>query len=233
MLGGDVPDERETPSPKKTIVGGRPPEAATATPPVPTGIQRLLRLAAVDEAFRRTLLDRRGDVAAAAGVTLTATERAVLAAIPERQILAMATNLPPPDPARREFLRATAASAVVLLGGALLADCSGGCVVRGMQSDVPPPAPVPPEPPPPRPDENLMQSEGGIAPDEPPPRPDENLMQSLGGIAPDEPPPPRPDESLMQRTGGARPDEPPPPPRPIDRTTQTGGGARPDVPPRK
>jgi len=92
------------------------------TPPVPVGIQRLLRLAAVDEAFRAQLLEKRDAVARAAGVELTETERAVLRAASEAQLDAMAKHLPPPASPRREFFRQTAATAAaVLAGSALLA----------------------------------------------------------------------------------------------------------------
>jgi hypothetical protein len=107
-------------------------------PPVPTGIQRLLRLASVDEAFRAELIARRDAIAAPAGVDLTAAERAVLRAIPAAQLTAMIAGLPPPTDDRRTFLRSTAASAVVLLGGAAFAV---GCpsAFGGARPDIPPP----------------------------------------------------------------------------------------------
>jgi len=94
-----------------------------STVPVPVGLEALLGLAAVDEDFRRRLVERRGDLADAAGVELTPSERAILASIPSEQLEAMAERVPPPPSHRREFLRSAAASAVVLLGGASLAGC--------------------------------------------------------------------------------------------------------------
>ena len=240
MFGDDEPETTENASPRRTIVGGRPPEAAGPAPAVPTGLQRLLRLAALDEEFRAQLIERRDEVASAAGVELTDTERAILRVTPAAQIVAMAQHMPPPEAPRREFLRQTAATAVVLLGGAALAACES-CgpflLTRGATADMPRPVlppppdggmwaqPPPPEPPPPRPDVNLMPTEGGAAPDEPPPRPDVNQMQTTGGIAPDLPPPPP-----QPPVAGVRPDVPPEP-QPPPPYVSPPGGARPDLPP--
>jgi hypothetical protein len=224
MFRNDEPPE--TPSPRTTIVGGRPPEASrrrastlpeagAALPPVPTGIQRLLRLASVDPAFRAELLARRDEVAAVAAVELTASERAIVRAAPEAQLAAMIATLPPPASDRREFLREAAASAVVLLGGAAL----GGACDRATRRDAAvtggaaPDVPRPPEPP--RPDHRL-QAPGGAAPDVPrppePPRPVSRDMVTEGGAAPHQPPP-RPD-------GGAEA-------RPTHNETQDLGGIAP------
>jgi len=209
MFEGDEPGE--TPSPRTTIVGGRPPEAAGASFPVPVGLQRLLRLAAVEAAFLEELVVKRAEVAGPAGVELTPSERAILEAAPEEQLRAMARAVPPPEPTRRDFLRKTAATAVVLLGGAAIEGCPG--------SGAAPDAAAPEPPPPPRPDTPGLPT--GIAPDLPPPRPDSRAMDTEGGAAPDEPPP-RPGR-VPSPPGGARPD--PPPPRPD--AGQDGGFAEP------
>lgn len=195
MFDDDVPGREEEPrSPRTTIVGGRPPETNAKGPAVPTGIQRLLRLAAVDDAFRAQLLEKRDLAAPAAGVELTATERAVLRAASEAQLDAMAKHLPPPTSARRDFFRQTAATAAALLAGPVLLACEGcgAGAVKGSRPDVPPPPPPPDdggfaEPPPERPDQNPMQTEGGAAPDEPPPPPPPPYPAPTG-IAPDVPP---------------------------------------------
>ena len=137
----DQPGTPETPSPRTTIVGGRPPEERAPARPVPTGIQRLLRLAALDPAFRDELVRRRAAAAGAAGVALTTSEAAVLAAIPTEQLEQMAGSLPPPARGRRDFLRQTAATAVVLLGGAALGATQIGCPIAagGARPDMPPP----------------------------------------------------------------------------------------------
>ncbi|MBI5479541.1 MAG: hypothetical protein HY906_11825 [Deltaproteobacteria bacterium] len=137
-FGHDEP--LEATSPRTTIVGGRPPDESASPPPVPTGIQRLLRLASVDEAFARELRARREEMGPVAEVELTVHERAVLRAIPEVQLADMIANLPPPAPCRRTFLRQSAASAVLLLGGAALAsacDDSGSPPEDAAVEDVP------------------------------------------------------------------------------------------------
>ena len=96
-------------------------------PAVPTGIERLLRHAANDERIRQALLQRRHEVAQLAKVPLTGTEAAILQAIPAAQLTDMVDNLPAPLPRRRQFLRQSAASAAVLLGGTALAEGTAGC----------------------------------------------------------------------------------------------------------
>lgn len=247
MFDGEVPegsDRDDVPegpvSPRTTIVGGRPPEPAGPPPPVPTGIQRLLRLAAIDRAFLEQLVEKRDAIAAVVGVALTPTESAVLRAASRQQLEAMAAHLPPPEPARRDFLRQSAATAVVLLGGAALAACEA-CgpapgPVRGATADMPPVVPPAPdggtatpspfaEPPPPRPDVNDMQTEGGAAPDEPPPPPPPPYPPP-GGARPDLPPE-RPEQVLP--VAGVPPDMPPERPE----TARPTRGIRPDVPPER
>jgi hypothetical protein len=178
MFGGDEPPA-EAPSPRTTIVGGRPPERTGAAPPVPTGIQRLLRLASVDGRFRQELLERRSAVASAAEVPLTTSERAILDTVPTAHLEAMIGGLPPPPADRREFLRGTAASAVLLLGGAALGTSCREVPrpepvpVTGIRPDIPrepsPPAQTPPPDgaaPVPRPRPVVK----GIRPDLPPSR---------------------------------------------------------------
>jgi hypothetical protein len=241
------------PSPRTTIVGGRPPDAKADLPPVPTGLQQLLRLAAVDASFRAELVARRGAFAATAGIPLTAHERAILDAVPAEQLTGMAESLPAPDADRREFLRQTARAAVVALGGAVLAGSNLACPTRGSRPDIPPepplevplqtagiapdvppprPAPkVPPPPtghapdvPPPRPVHRDMDVDGGAEPDVPSPRPARREMETEGGIAPGEPVE-RPEE--RETTDGISPDVPPP--RPDRRVTGPKGGINPDL----
>jgi hypothetical protein len=171
----DSPEAEELPSPRTTIVGGRPPEAGRALPSVPTGVQQLLRLASVDEAFARELVLRRDALAEAAGVALTLTEARMLRAVSAAQLETMIGALPTPAPDRRAFLRQAAAATFVLLGGGLAACERDGRVpvTKGIRPDVPPeppPAELPAEEPPPeRPEHKEMESEGGIAPDVPEP----------------------------------------------------------------
>jgi hypothetical protein len=238
MFGDDEPHDGQTPSPRTTIVGGRPPDDHAKLPDVPTGIQRLLRLASVDPQFRDELLERREELAQAAGVELTATERSVLRAISAKQLLGMCTRLPEPTPARRDFLRQSAATAVVLLGGAALGEALSGCNKPGADTPLSggPPAESPPatgtgavpqrdagafatpptEPTPDRPEVNPTQLEGGISPDVPPVRPTQNPM-APGGMRPDLEPQPVPPQDTHP-TRGIRPDVPPE----LDRSSGNG-----------
>ncbi len=222
MMNGDEP--AATPSPRTTIVGGRPPEKDAQLPPVPTGIQRLLRLASIDPAFRRELVARRGEVAEAAQVPLSPSEAAILKALPDQHLEDMAAKMPPPSQGRRDFLRQTAATAVVLLGGAALSEAVSGC-------DKPPTDPAPS-----RPEQTNPSAVAGVSPDMPPEsaedagtdtpsRPDDNEMQPEGGAAPDLPPP-RPETSI--KTRGVSHDVPPP--RASDRPMGTKGGTDPSMP---
>lgn len=223
MFDDEAPERAGTPSPRTTIVGGRPPEEGASLPPVPTGIQRLLYLAAMDEPFRRVLCERRAGAAVAAGVELTASEAAILGAVTDAQLEAMIASIPPPPVERRSFLRETAASAVLALGGAAL---SGACVTRGATAEVPAQKPGLPN--------------AGATPDPPPSRPTRRETESEGGAAPHPPPPPRPTHRETETEGGAAPHPPPPPPPPegsteparaLERLGASGGGAAPDTPP--
>ena len=214
----DRPRTAATPRPA-TIVGGSAGKNADL-PPVPTGIQKLLRLAEVDAGFRRELLARRAGIASAAGVALTASEAAILGAVPAAQLEAMIGHLPPPPAGRRTFLRQTASTAVMLLGGAVLAECAG--CTKGVGPETPPPTDAEagasaPEDVPPRPEVTELPLTGGAAPDEPPPRPYEPAPPTAG-VRPDppeppgeEPAPPRPEHNEMDTDGGISPDlrEPP------------------------
>lgn len=242
MMKGDHPgdDERETPSPRTTIVGGRPPEDDKHLPPVPTGIQSLLRLASVDTAFREELVQRRAGIAEVAKVPLTDSERAILGAISDTQLEEMAGKMPPPPPARRDFLRQTAATAVVLLGGAAMAETLGGCCVTDKLEEAVQ-----------RPAHNDMLEDGGMDPDyeeDPIPTADDDSAEPVTPVDdPIEPIDPIEIEAtppLPPKTRGHSHDTPPPrkhrgkpgvhdedePERTETREMQTEGGAAPDEP---
>ncbi len=223
MFGGDDPGNAENASPRTTIVGGRPPETPGSTPPVPMGIQTLLHRAAEDPSFRDELIARRVAAADAAGITLTASERAILAAAPDSQILGMVAQVQASP--RRRFLQQMAAAGTALLGGSALANCE------------PHPASTPP-----RPEVNEMQRTGGIAPSQPPfqplempqppPRPD-MPPPPPAGIQPDIPPPPPvppsppPRDTQIQVVAGVRPMDLTPPVRPVQSHPTRGIRPRP------
>jgi len=209
----DDSSREQTPSPRTTIVGGRPPEEGAELPPVPRGLPALIRLASVNEGFCEELVHKRAGAAQAAGVELTLSEQAMLAAVPEAQLRAMIEGMPPPPVARREFLRQAAASAVVALGGAafvgsMTASCEDPPILaQGIRPDMPPPRPEPLPPVPPA----QLEPQG---PPQAPPTPE--------GQTEIQPPPPVPPPTPMQEpqitrpephaTRGIRPDFPRPGP---------------------
>ena len=215
MFDHEEPDSESNGSPRTTIVGGRPPATRGHAPPVPTGLQRLLRLAAEDAHFRRLLLEKRGDVALAAGVAMSNDENAILAVIPSHQLETMIRCVPPPSPRRRELLREAAAAAVVLLGGIGLAQGALGCVGERVA-----------------PDAASSRSRDGcgstaVVTDDcaSPARPDINDMMVVGGSAPDMPPPREDGEDSAVDSGMAEEDAQP---RRI-RNQMAPGGARPTM----
>jgi hypothetical protein len=133
-----------------------PPSAPSTPALAPVGIDRLLRLAAVDASFRDALLERRSAVARYASVELTPTEAAILDSVPAAQLEMMAAQVPPQPLERRGFLKGVAAAAVVLLGGATASaapgdwgdDRPGRAKERGSASgggatvELPPPRPL-------------------------------------------------------------------------------------------
>lgn len=90
------------------------------------GLERLLYLAAVDEAFRAELLQRREAAAATRNIELRPAEAAMLRSVPEAQLRATIANIDTSrtNLERRGFLRAVAASAVTIAAGEALLGCS-------------------------------------------------------------------------------------------------------------
>ncbi len=122
-------------------------------------------------------------------MALSATERAVLQAVPAAQLRELARQLPPPPAPRRAQLRRTAATAVVLLGGAALAGCGPGCQPDAEQA---PSSTAPAEPPPPAlPESELVHESEEVkqaqedAQEVPPPR--IHSLPAIGGAMADEP----------------------------------------------
>jgi hypothetical protein len=79
-------DNRQKPTVKTTIVGGRPPGSGREMGTVPRGVEILLKKAAVDESFRKIFLNDRLNAADAIGLTLNPAEMAVLKAIPDSSL---------------------------------------------------------------------------------------------------------------------------------------------------
>jgi len=92
-------------------------------PPVPTGLQQLLRLAAAEERFASELLQRRSALAPVAAVELSRSERAILDTVPEVQLRLMIDGMPTPGSDRRTFLKGLALASLAVLAGAPLTGC--------------------------------------------------------------------------------------------------------------
>jgi hypothetical protein len=106
------------------------PDAPTRAP-LPQGIQRLLRMAANDEAFADDLVRRRAVAATDAGVELTPAERAILAAIDDNGLRTMIGALPDLDD-----VALPPGEAVVTLG--ITPDEPPPMVCQGIAPDIPP-----------------------------------------------------------------------------------------------
>jgi hypothetical protein len=237
MFGDDPrkekdPRQRDNGSPRRTIVGGRPPESRSKLPPVPTGLQTLLRMASVDAEFCNQLVRRRAEMAEAAGVVLTASEKAMLQAVSEKQLRVMAQGLPAPAMDRRNFLRQSARAAVLVLGGAALTGCSQKSTKK--------------EAPPARKKVNQMQTEGGADPHVAPPRKrptdamkardgDDEKKRVDAGTQPSGTQPSGTQPSSRPPTedgarSARRADPAPPPRRPSRRRMTRRGGSGPGIP---
>jgi hypothetical protein len=108
---------------RTTIVGGQPPGNERSLELVPSGLEQLLGMAAVDEAFRDALLADPSGTAEGVGLELVQAEQRVLASVSREQLAAMIGQVDRrlPDPDRRSFLSLAGAAMVALAGGASLA----------------------------------------------------------------------------------------------------------------
>jgi hypothetical protein len=99
-----------------TIVGGRPVARSQLLKGIPRGIEVLIKKASVDPEFRSVLLEKRANAASEIELELSATEAALLNAIPEAQIRKIIENTSVPDQHRRVFLGKVAAAMLALIG---------------------------------------------------------------------------------------------------------------------
>jgi len=130
-------DRDEAPSPRRTVVGGRPPEGGIGITSLPEGIQLLLTAGSRDDEFRVCFLEDPLLAARRAGVSLTDTERSILRAVPGAQLTAMIDGLAVSNPQRRRFLQSAATAALTVFAGTALAAC-------GESTDEPEPEPQAP-----------------------------------------------------------------------------------------
>lgn len=164
------PRDSERDAARVTIVGGQPPGNARAVDQgVPIALEQLLKMAAVDAAFRAALLVDWRQAVEAAGLTVVPTEARILEVVEVEQLRRMIDEVGRrlAGEERRTFLAAAAAAVLGLAGGSAV--LASGCRTPPPQQPqrspltrpIAPPAgirprrtPVPagiqPQPPPPR-----------------------------------------------------------------------------------
>lgn len=176
---------------KTTIVGGQPPGNERDMQTIPTGIEELLAMAAVDDKFAAALIENREKAIASSGVQLTPTEKSVVVATSDEALRQMIGNIENRIPARerRTFLKKSAAALLALVGGGIVASAGLACnkeeTVKGIRPDVPDqPGPQP--------------ACEGIRPDRPE-KPEDNGSNTGSGS----------DYDDTRPTRGVRPDRPP------------------------
>jgi hypothetical protein len=91
---------------------------------VPVDLEAVLLRAARDAEFKARLLADRRAAIGEAGIALTDSERALLAAMPAQTLQATVDRLEPKRQRDQRFLRRVGAAALV--GGILVASCDGG-----------------------------------------------------------------------------------------------------------
>ena len=105
---------------------------------IPQGIEVLVLKASVDSDFRQLLLEQRTAAAEAIGLTLTAAEAMMLAAVPAAQLEAVIARAAVPQEHRRAFLgQAAAAMLAAIAAGA--AGSAAAFQFQGIGPDMPPP----------------------------------------------------------------------------------------------
>ena len=191
-MRNERPEEKE--AVRTTIVGGRPPGCGTDLGAVPRGIEVLVKKAAVDEAFRAELLDRRADVARDIELALDAAEAAMLNGIPRDHLERIIAGTQVHESARGALLGKVAAVMMAALGLA-----AGGCRSEPLTLGIRPEKP------------GVVEAEEGEKPDgadEPDakPAPTQRPDKVTRGVRPDRPRP-KPDRD-PGATKGLRPDRP-------------------------
>ncbi len=143
----DEPAPDRKPVARTTIVGGQP-DVEPNLRTVPVGMETLLAMAAVDEAFARELLEDPDRARRASGVMLTPTEEQILLSVDRDALAHMISRVGDriPDRSRRAFLKKSAAALLAIVGGAALSGCRDGgggsgnhVAVTGAVADFPPP----------------------------------------------------------------------------------------------
>lgn len=111
----------DTDEPSPTIVGGQPGGKRDTRTGIPKGIESVLALAATDLRFRQRFAQDRAAALREAGIELNEQERTLLAAISDRELVAMAGRLEAKARISTRRLAAAAVTVAALGGVAILA----------------------------------------------------------------------------------------------------------------
>ena len=90
-------------------------ESHSSIKPIPRGVEVLVKKAAVDPAFRKTLLSKRAGAADDIALTLEPAEAAMISAVPENQLRAIIGRTKVSPSLRPVFLGAVAAAMLAAL----------------------------------------------------------------------------------------------------------------------
>lgn len=139
-MNPDNKDVYENPdiNPHKTIVGGRPDNNGTLLKGFPSGIQKLMLSASLNDEIRSEVIGNPGEAAKKYNIELTDSEFAILSSIPEKQIKSMIEGLENnPNIHRRDFLFKSAAAVVAVAASALGVNAQDYPVSKGISPDRP------------------------------------------------------------------------------------------------
>ncbi len=125
---------------RTTIVGGRPPAGGANVADIPRGVEVLVKKAAVDPAFKKLLLEKRADAAAAISLKLEPAEATMLNAVPAEQLKAIVASTKVNPNLRPAFLGYAAGVMLAALGATAYAENPGEWEVRttGIDAEMPP-----------------------------------------------------------------------------------------------
>jgi len=207
------PSEQE--AVRTTIVGGRPPGSGKTVGPIPRGVEVLVKKAAIDPAFKQTLIEKRAKAADEIGLKLEPAEAAMLSAVPANQLETIIANTNVSEVSRAAFLGRAAAVMLAALGAVATQGCNAP-TTKGIAPDRIPTKGEEPDRPPKKEDASkdlppAAARSPGIRPDVPePPAPPQRPREVMptDGIRPD-----RPDSKEDERpseppvTQGIRPDK--------------------------
>lgn len=122
---------------RTTIVGGRPPGSGRGHGAIPRGIEVLIKKAAVDDDFRKALLERRAGAAQLIQLELGESEVMMINSAPIEQLESIIRHVQVPDHERRAFLGKVATAMLAVLGASVLGCDRSTPATKGIRPDRP------------------------------------------------------------------------------------------------